>query len=143
MKRTDIRGTLIKAVAALAMAFSAVSCAHTRKASEASTAQAVRADTVYVARNSTDTLVITDSVLIDRGADTVFVERARTVYKTRARTDTVYKQGTDTEVVHVPYEKPLTQRQEFLIKSGRWAWWLLIIAVIATTAYAVARIRRK
>lgn len=53
-------------------------------------------DTVYVLRQSVDSVVRADSVVTERRGDTVFVQRVSTRYRLRTLTDTLYRTRTDT-----------------------------------------------
>lgn len=67
--------------------------------------ETVRTDTCYINRLRTDSLVIRDSLVVDRKGDTVFVDRWRWRERYTNRTDTLYRSRVDTIAVPYPVER--------------------------------------
>ncbi len=74
--------------------------------------ETVRTDTCYVNRLRTDSLVIRDSVIVDRKGDTVIVDRWRWRERYTNRTDTVYRSRVDTISVPYPVERKQSRWQQ-------------------------------
>lgn len=77
-----------------------------------------------------DTIHITDSVIIDRGTDTLRIERWRTQYKSIVLRDTVIVNDTIREPQIVEVEAKLTTWQNTKLNYGGWAMALLALVLI-------------
>lgn len=97
----------------------------------------VRTDTVQVNRWRTDSVIVRDSIVIDRKGDTVCIDRWRWRDRTTTKVDTIYRSRTDSVAVPVKVETQLTKWQKarqdiggiaigaviaLLIAVGLW-WW--------------------
>lgn len=93
-------------------------------------AVAVRRDTVFAARERTDSIYLRDSIIVKEAVrgDTVFVEKTawKTRYKTAIMTDTVYVARTDSTAVtqHVQ-EKEQPNRHAWLYAVG-----LMLLSIV-------------
>ena len=74
-----------------ALFLSATSCRSTKEVSH-------RADTVYIAQRQYDSVIIDRYTTTETKGDTVLVDRLKTEYRYRLRTDTLYLYHTDTVV---------------------------------------------
>ena len=74
-----------------ALCLSATSCRSTKEVSR-------RADTVYIAQRLYDSVIIDRYTTTETKGDTVLVDRLKTEYRYRLRTDTLYLYHTDTVV---------------------------------------------
>jgi len=74
-----------------ALCLSATSCRSTKEVSH-------RADTVYIAQRQYDSVIIDRYTTTETKGDTVLVDRLKTEYRYRLRTDTLYLYHTDTVV---------------------------------------------
>ena len=74
-----------------ALCLSATSCRSTKEVSH-------RADTVYIAQRQYDSVIIDRYTTTENKGDTVLVDRLKTEYRYRVRTDTLYLYHTDTVV---------------------------------------------
>ena len=74
-----------------ALCLSATSCRSTKEVSH-------RADTVYIAQRLYDSVIIDRYTTTENKGDTVLVDRLKTEYRYRLRTDTLYLYHTDTVV---------------------------------------------
>lgn len=81
-----------------------------------------------------------DSIYIDRGGDTVYVERVSVRYRDRLKCDTMIR--SDTVVVSqqetVEVEKELNTLQKSLMGSGA-VLWLICLIIIITLIYKIFR----
>lgn len=98
-----------------------------------------RADT----RTVRDTVRMADTVVIDRAADTVRIDRTHWRTRTVHATDTVIRAITDTVRVSVSVPCELTTAQRRWIGLGKIAAALLTGALLAVGVWAYRRIRRK
>lgn len=81
--------------------------------------ETVRVDSLYLTIHERDSIHIKDSIYIREKGDTVFVERWRTQYRDRGRTDTLYVDRVREVQVPYPVEKELTWWQEVkILKSA-------------------------
>ena len=80
--------------------------------------ETVRVDSLYLTIHERDSIHIKDSIYIREKGDTVFVERWRTQYRDRGRTDTLYVDRVREVQVPYPVEKELTWWQEVKINFG-------------------------
>ena len=90
--------------------------------------ETVRVDSLYLTIHERDSIHIKDSIYIREKGDTVFVERWRTQYRDRGRTDTLYVDRVREVQVPYPVEKELTWWQEVKINFGDFS--LVIIFVL-------------
>lgn len=97
-------------------------------------------DTLYGSRLSADTLVVRDSVVLDRGGDTVRERRVRELWRLRTVRDTVRSASRDTvsepRVVEAPGERP----RSFRVKAAEAAGWSAAGALAALAAVILFRV---
>lgn len=108
--------------------------------------QRVSIDTVSLLRHRVDTVYDCDSIVIITRGDTVCKESFRIRYRTRLRTDTVYRSRTDTIPVAypVPAEPPAsksTPGQRLRSAAGQFIPVILVAVILA--AVMRARERRR
>lgn len=98
-------------------------------------------DTVYVLRQSVDSVVRADSVVTERRGDTVFVQRVSTRYRLRTLTDTLYRTRTDTVLQK---ERETAAAAPSNNKNSHLVWWLLVVSVVGFAAKRlIARYRKR
>ena len=68
-------------------------------------------DTVYIARHHYDSVIIDRYTTTENKGDTVLVDRLKTEYRYRLRTDTLYLYHTDTIVKTTYKEAPIKSRE--------------------------------
>lgn len=116
---------MIIAMAALAMA----GCSTTRYVAVPSAS--VTTDSIRTSVNRTDTVFVTDSTIIDHSADTVRINRQRTVWRSICRTDTLWRTHTDTVRISVPVPTGATEAVEPL------RWWHKLLAAVGAVAFLI------
>ena len=101
--------------------------------------EAVRRDTVFAVRESTDSVYFRDSIIVKEAmrGDTVFVEKTawKTRYKTAIRTDTVYVARTDSTAV--------TQRVQEKEQPNRHTWLYTFAAMLFAIVSVILLYRLK
>lgn len=100
--------------------------------------ETVRRDSIDRIVERHDSIHVTDSVTVTLRGDTVWRDRWRTVYRTTARRDTIYRETRDTVAVPYPVEARPTLAQR--ITDGI-ATALIIAAVVAGIWLAVRAAR--
>ena len=75
--------------------------------------ETVRVDSLYLTIHERDSIHIKDSIYIREKGDTVFVERWRTQYRDRGRTDTLYVDRV--REVQVPYPVEKEAQRKFVV----------------------------
>ena len=89
--------------------------------------ETVRVDSLYLTIHERDSIHIKDSIYIREKGDTVFVERWRTQYRDRGRTDTLYVDRVREVQVPYPVEKELTWWQEVMINFGDFSLGIIFV----------------
>ncbi len=74
--------------------------------------ETVRTDTCYVNRLRTDSVLIRDSIVVDRKGDTVYTDRWHWRERYTLRTDTLYRSRVDSVSVPCKVEAQLTKWQK-------------------------------
>ena len=101
--------------------------------------EAVRRDTVFAVRESTDSVYFRDSIIVKEAmrGDTVFVEKTawKTRYKTAIRTDTVYVARTDSTAV--------TQHVQEKEQPNRHTWLYAVAAMLFAIVSVILLYRLK
>lgn len=92
--------------------------------------ETVRVDSLYLTIHERDSIHIKDSIYIREKGDTVFVERWRTQYRDRGRTDTLYIDRTREVQVPYPVEKELTWWQKAKIEFGEFSVGIIFVLSI-------------
>lgn len=98
-----------------------------------------RADTRVIR----DTLRTSDTVTIDRAADTIRIDRTHWRTRTIHATDTIIRATTDTLRVSVSVPRELTAAQRRWIGLGKIAAALLAVAAAIAAVWLYRRIRRR
>lgn len=98
--------------------------------------QTVLKDSIVFTRINIDSLVIKDSIYIDRGRDTVYKYVSSTRIEYKMLHDTAYIERTDSVAVPYPVERELTPWEKVSVKYGAWSMGLSVIVA----AYAIYRI---
>lgn len=89
--------------------------------------ETVRVDSLYLTIHERDSIHIKDSIYIREKGDTVFVERWRTQYRDRGRTDTLYVDRVREVQVPYPVEKELTWWQEVKINFSDFSLGIIFV----------------
>lgn len=101
--------------------------------------EAVRRDTVFAVRESTDSIYFRDSIIVKEAVrgDTVFVEKTawKTRYKTAIMTDTVYVARTDSAAV--------TQHVQEKEQPNRHTWLYAVAAMLFAIVLVILPYRLK
>ena len=93
-------------------------------------AETVRTDSLYLTVHERDSIHIKDFIYIREKGDTVFVERWRTQYRDRGRTDTLYVDRVREVQVPYPVEKELTWWQKTKIELGELSIGIILVLLI-------------
>ena len=103
--------------------------------------ETVRTDTCYVSKVRTDSVIVRDSVVIDRAGGTIKV----TAWKWRERYvlqhDTIYRNRTDSVAVPYPVERRLSRWEKAKQDIGGIAMGVVLAVVVAAVAYSALRER--
>ena len=94
---------------------SATSCRSTKEVSH-------RADTVYIAQRHYDSVIIDRYTTTETKGDTVLVDRLKTEYRYRLRTDTMHHYHTDTVCTTIYKEAP--------DKSYDMLPWIIVVVLV-------------
>lgn len=105
--------------------------------------ETVRTDTVYLSRNSTISVVIKDSLVIDRTRDTVKVVQNRYVGEHIIRCDTVYVSRTDSIQIPYPVEKKLGRWEQTKVYYGGYAMAITAVAIFVFVGWMLYKIWRR
>lgn len=92
--------------------------------------ETIRTDSLYLTVHERDSIHIKDYIYIREKGDTVFVERWRTQYRDRGRTDTLYIDRTREVQVPYPVEKELTWWQKAKIEFGEFSVGIIFVLSI-------------
>lgn len=76
-------------------------------------------DSIYIATHTRDSVYLRDSIYIREKGDTVYLERWRTEYRDRIRTDTAYVERRDSIQVPYPVERKLSRKERLYMSAGR------------------------
>lgn len=92
--------------------------------------ETIRTDSLYLTVHERDSIHIKDFIYIREKGDTVFVERWRTQYRDRGRTDTLYVDRVREVQVPYPIEKELTWWQKTKLELGEFSIGIILILLI-------------
>lgn len=92
--------------------------------------ETVRTDSLYLTVHERDSIHIKDFIYIREKGDTVFVERWRTHYRDRGRTDTLYVDRVREVQVPYPVEKELTWWQKTKLELGELSIGIILVLLI-------------
>ena len=136
LRRIGCLGVIVAYLAMTALAvFLLCGCTSTRYVP----VETVRTDSVRIIAMRTDSIHILDSVVIDRGSDTIRIDRWRIMYRDRLRVDTLWRTERDSVCVPYPVEKQLTKWEQAKQDVGG----IAIGAIIAVVCIAVIWLIRK
>ena len=105
--------------------------------------ETVKHDSVLVQKHVRDSILLRDSVIVERKGDTVYLRSVKYEYRYRYLHDTAYVSRTDSVQVPYPVEKPLTRWQQTKMDIGGIALAGLGIALVALIIWIAVRFRRK
>ena len=103
------------------------------------TVENVKHDTAYVSKIQRDSIWLHDSTIIEKGGDTMKIEKWHTKYVLKQVYDTLYVSKTDS--IHVPYyvkqyiEKKLSTTQVVLMTIG-------CLAIMALFVFVAVKLKR-
>jgi hypothetical protein len=83
------------------------------KQTEYVTIPSLERDSIYITKTERDTLLVRDSVFVKDRGDTVYVEKWKTIYKSRVSTDTMYIERTDS----IPYPVEVVKERRYIPKT--------------------------
>lgn len=92
-------------------------------------------DSVYITKIEKDSVLVRDSVFVKDKGDTVFVERWKTVYKSKVLTDTFYIEKRDS----IPYPVEVVVEKSHI---PVWMWWLALFGVTCAVLVGVKVVRK-
>lgn len=92
-------------------------------------------DSVYITKIEKDSVLVRDSVFVKDKGDTVFVERWKTVYKSKVLTDTFYIEKRDS----IPYPVEVVVEKKYI---PGWMWWLALFGVVCAVLVVVKVVRK-
>lgn len=99
----------------------------------------VQHDSINLHTHSRDSIVVRDSVTIREKGDTVWLERWRTEYRDRIRTDTAYVERRDSIQVPYPVERKLSRKERIYMSAGRVAVPLACAGIALATIWIYRR----
>jgi hypothetical protein len=83
------------------------------KQTEYVTIPSLERDSIYITKTERDTLLVRDSVFVKDRGDTVYVEKWKTIYKSRVSTDTMSIERTDS----IPYPVEVVKERRYIPKT--------------------------
>lgn len=105
--------------------------------------ETVRTDTCYVNKIRTDSVYVRDSVVVERGGDTIKVTAWRWRERYVVQRDTIYRSKTDSVAVPYPVERNLSRWEKTKQDIGGIAIGAFIAVVSAVVIWlAVKKMRR-
>ena len=97
-------------------------------------------DTLWLSKVKYDSVYIDRWQRIERKADTVFCDRAKTEFRYRLLRDTVYKTRTDT--IPVVKQVPVIRKERYTPPSTKFLAYLCIIALGAISIFIIFKFKR-
>ena len=101
----------------------------------------VRVDTTYITKWQKDSVWLHDSIHVKEKGDTVLIERWRTKYVERMRTDTLFFHNVDSVAVPYPVPATLSRWQQFCCDYGKLMVGATAAMLLALIFVIVRRIR--
>lgn len=86
-------------------------------------------DSVYITKERTDTFIQRDSIVQLIKGDTIREVRYKYIERYRNRTDTIYKEQTDTITKVIEIERPLKFREKVMMNIGGFGVLILIVFI--------------
>lgn len=108
------------------------------KQTEYVTIPSVERDSIYITKVEKDSVLVRDSIIIRSNADTVFVEKWKTIYKSRVSTDTMYIERTDS----IPYPVEVVKERRYIPKAIGILALLGAVAVGAIILWLINKFRK-
>ena len=105
------------------------------KQTEYVTMPSVERDSIYITKTERDSLFVRDSVFVKDKGDTVFVEKWKTIYKSRVSTDTMYIERTDS----IPYPVEVIVEKKYI---PEWMWRITLFGVACAVLVGVKVVRK-
>ena len=105
--------------------------------------ESVRTDTCYVNKIRTDSVYVRDSVVVERGGDTIKVTAWRWRERYVVQRDTIYRSKTDSIVVPYPVERKLSRWEKTKQDIGGIAIGAFIAVVSAVVIWLAVKKMRK
>lgn len=105
--------------------------------------ESVRTDTCYVNKIRTDSVYVRDSVVVERGGDTIKVTAWRWRERYVVQRDTIYRSRTDSVAVPYPVERKLTLWKKMKQDIGGIAIGAFIVVVSAVVLCLNIKIMKK
>lgn len=105
--------------------------------------ETVRTDTCYVNKIRTDSVYVRDSVVVERGGDTIKVTAWRWRERYVVQRDTIYRSKTDSVAVPYPVEQKLTLWKKMKQDIGGIAIGAFIVIVSAVVLWLNIKKMRK
>lgn len=105
--------------------------------------ETVRTDTCYVNKIRTDSVYVRDSVVVERGGDTIKVTAWRWRERYVIQRDTIYRSKTDSVAVPYPVERKLTLWKKMKQDIGGIAIGAFIVVVSAVVLCLNIKIMKK
>ena len=140
LRRIGCLGVIVAYLAMTALAvFLLCGCTSTRYVP----VETVRTDSVRIIAMRTDSVHILDSVVIDRGSDTIRIDRWRIMYRDRLRVDTLWRTERDSVCVPYPVEKQLTKWEQTKMDFGGFAIGGLAALIAVVVIWIVRAVRRR
>lgn len=140
LRRIGCLGVIVAYIAMTALAvFLLCGCTSTRYVP----VETVRTDSVRIIAMRTDSVHILDSVVIDRGSDTIRIDRWRIMYRDRLRVDTLWRTERDSVCVPYPVEKQLTKWEQTKMDFGGFAIGGLAALIAVVVIWIVRAVRRR
>lgn len=96
-------------------------------------------DSIYIIKERTDTFIQRDSIVQLIKGDTIREVRYKYIERYRNRTDTIYKEQTDTITQVVKVERPLKLREKAMMNIGGFA----LIGLVLVFGIAILKFTRK
>lgn len=105
--------------------------------------ETVRTDTCYVNKIRTDSVYVRDSVVVERGGDTIKVTAWRWRERYVVQRDTIYQSRTDSIAVPYPVERKLSRWEKMKQDIGGIAIGAFIAVVSAVVIWLAVKKMRK
>lgn len=96
-------------------------------------------DSIYIIKERTDTFIQRDSIVQLIKGDTIREVRYKYIERYRNRTDTIYKEQTDTITQVVKVERPLKLREKVMMNIGGFA----LTGLVLVFGIAILKFTRK
>ena len=105
--------------------------------------ETVRTDTCYVNKIRTDSVYVRDSVVVERGGDTIKVTAWRSLERYVVQRDTIYRSKTDSIAVPYPVERELSRWEKTKQDIGGIAIGAFIAVVSAVVIWLAVKKMKK